>query len=209
MSNHTRDQILESALTLFNQHGEPSISTNHIAGDIEISPGNLYYHFRNKDHIIEQLFHRFETRMNLALSDTEEQLPSVEDIWRQLHIVFECIWDFRFLHRDIIDILGRNRKLRIRYARILQRATHDTIVVLQGMVKANVMQATNAEIDATATNILVLITFWLNYASVRGERNEATSIRQGVVQVLMLLSAFMRDAEREHLNQLCTQQVTL
>ncbi|NON38996.1 TetR/AcrR family transcriptional regulator, partial [Klebsiella pneumoniae] len=52
----TRDRILECALQLFNQQGERSVSTNHIAAHMEISPGNLYYHFPNKQAIIALLF---------------------------------------------------------------------------------------------------------------------------------------------------------
>ena len=62
--------------------------------------------------------------------------------------------------------------------------------------------ASAAEVEATATNILVVATFWMNYASVRGDRDEHESIRQGIVQVMMLLSPLLRDAERVHLNTL-------
>ena len=187
---------------MFNTQGEPHVTTNHIADELEISPGNLYYHFRNKDDIIEQLFARYEERMDTALATPTDRLPGLEDIWLQLHLVFECIWDYRFLYRDLVDILSRNRRLRIRFARILRRADDRAHAVMRGLSQAGVMRASAAELDAAATNILVIATFWLNYASVRGGKDEQVAIRDGIVQVMMLLSPFLRDAERVHLNQL-------
>ena len=73
---------------------------------------------------------------------------------------------------------------------------------MRGMARAGVMRATADEIDAAATNVLVLATFWLNYASVRGDKDEQLAIRAGIVQVMMLVAPFLRDAERVHLNQL-------
>jgi AcrR family transcriptional regulator len=202
MARQTRQRILDTSLAMFNAQGEPNVTTNHIADELEISPGNLYYHFRNKDDIIEQLFQRYEERMDDALASPGGRLPELEDIWLQLHLVFECIWDYRFLYRDLVEILSRNRRLRLRFARILKRADDRAHGVMRGLTQAGIMRASADELDAAATNVLVLSTFWLNYSSARGDRDEQVAIRQGIVQVMMLLAPFLRDAERVHLNTL-------
>ena len=202
MARQTRQRILDTSLAMFNTQGEPNVTTNHIADELEISPGNLYYHFRNKDDIIEHLFARYEERMDSALAAPIGRLPELEDIWLQLHLVFECIWDYRFLYRDLVEILSRNRRLRMRFARILKRADDRAHLVMRGLSQAGVMRASADELDAAATNILVLATFWLNYASVRGDKDEHAAIRSGIVQVMMLIAPFLRDAERVHLNTL-------
>ena len=202
MAKQTHQRILDASLSMFNAQGEPNVTTNHIADELEISPGNLYYHFRNKDDIIEHLFARFEERMDTALAAPQGRLPGLEDIWLQLHLVFESIWDYRFLYRDLVEILSRNRRLRMRFARILRRADEQAHAVMRGLSQAGVMRASVEELAATATNILVIATFWLNYASARGDKDEHASIRDGIVQVMMLIAPFLRDAERVHLNTL-------
>ena len=202
MARDTRERILEASLALFNARGEPNVSTNHIADELEISPGNLYYHFRNKDDIIEQLFARFEERIGEAMTVPEGRLPGLEDIWLQMHLVFECIWDFRFVYRDLVDITSRNRKLRMHFARIFKRAGENAIRIMQGLVRAEVMRASADEIQATSTNILLISTFWLNFSAVRGEQDERESVNRGIHQVLMLIAPFLRDAERVHLHHL-------
>lgn len=204
MARRTRERILEIALVMFNSQGEPNVTTNHIADELEISPGNLYYHFRNKDDIVEQLFAAYETRMDLALAVPQERLPTLEDIWMQLHRVFECMWDFRFLYRDLVDILSRNRKLKLHFGRMLNRAASSASEVLRGLAQAEILRATADEIRASAENVLLLTTFWLNFNAVRNSRADPSQedLNQGIYQVMLLIAPFLRDAERLHLNTL-------
>jgi AcrR family transcriptional regulator len=203
-ASKTRDRILDVSLVMFNERGEPNVTTNHIADELEISPGNLYYHFRNKDDIVEHLFARYEAGMDNALLTPDERLPTLEDIWLQLHLIFETMWQFRFIYRDLVDLTSRNRKLRMHFARILRRAGDSATAVLQGLAKAEIMRATRAEIDATAQNILLVTTFWMNFNAVRGGHSERSSedLTLGIHQVMMLIAPFLRDAERVHLNTL-------
>ena len=204
MSKQTRERILETSLVLFNERGEPNVTTNHIADELGISPGNLYYHYRNKDDIVEQLFARYEARMDQALLVPDGRLPNLEDVWLQLHLVFECMWTFRFLYRDLVDIVSRNRKLKQHFARILNRAAGSAETVLRGLAQAEILRATPDEIRATSENVLLVTTFWLNYNTVRGTRTDANQedLTHGIYQVMLLIAPFLRDAERVHLNTL-------
>jgi AcrR family transcriptional regulator len=200
----TRERILETSLAMFNAQGEPNVTTNHIADELEISPGNLYYHFRNKEDIVEQVFARYEARMDQTLLVPEGRLPNLEDVWMQLHLVFECMWDYRFLYRDLVDIVSRNRKLKAHFARILNRAATSAGEVLLGLAAAGIMRATPDEIRATAENVLLVATFWMNFNIVRNSRSDSDQddLTHGIYQVMLLIAPFLRDAERAHLNTL-------
>ena len=203
-SRQTRERILETSLAMFNAQGEPNVTTNHIADELEISPGNLYYHFRNKEDIVEQVFARYEARMDEALLVPEGRLPNLEDVWMQLHLVFECMWDYRFLYRDLVDILSRNRRLKAHFARILNRAADSAGKVLRGLAEGGLLRATPDEIRATAENVLLVATFWMNFNIVRQVRAESdqNDLARGIYQVMLLIAPFLRDAERAHLNTL-------
>jgi len=206
MTRNTRERILDTSLAMFNAQGEPNVTTNHIADELGISPGNLYYHFRNKDDIVEQLFARYAARIDDALLIPEDRLPNLEDIWLQLHLVFECLWEYRFLYRDLVDILARNRRLKLRFARIMTRASASAAALMHGLTRAGIMRASVAEIEALAENVLLIATFWLSFTAVRGGKTEAAQedLGRGIHQVMMLIAPFLRDEERAHLNGLAS-----
>jgi AcrR family transcriptional regulator len=204
MARQTRERILDASLAMFNAQGEPNVTTNHIADELGISPGNLYYHFRNKDDIVGQLFLRYEARIDEALLVPADRLPNLEDVWLQLHLVFECMWAYRFLYRDLVDILARNRKLKLRFARIMTRAAASAADLMRGLVRAGIMRASAAEIRALAENVLLIATFWQSFSAVRSGKSESAEheLARGVGQVMALIAPFLRETERLHLHRL-------
>src|SRR6185503_9337318 len=117
----TRERILETSLALFSRLGEPHITTADIADEMNISPGNLYYHFRNKDDIIGELYAAYEALVVPMLAVPDDPPPGVEDLWFMLHVLFERMREYRFLYRDLDEITSRNRKIALRFADLLQR----------------------------------------------------------------------------------------
>ena len=94
--NKTRDRIVEASLELFNAQGERSITTNHIAAHLGMSPGNLYYHFRNKQAIIAELFAQYEDRVDAFLRLPEGRALTVGDKTFYLQALLAAMWHYRF-----------------------------------------------------------------------------------------------------------------
>ncbi len=102
----TAERILEVSLELFNRFGEPNVSTTLISAELSISPGNLYYHYPAKDELINTLFDRYE-RALAEILQAADGVENVEDAWLFFHMLFELIWGYRFLYRDLNDLLRR------------------------------------------------------------------------------------------------------
>jgi len=194
----TRERILETALALFNRVGEPNVTTADIADEMEISPGNLYYHFSNKDEIIAELFAAFERRADEVLAVPGERAASVEDLWLTLHLLFEAMWDHRFLFRDLDEILSRNRLLGSRFALIMRRGTRTVIELCRGLVRAGEMMASEREIAALAENVGLVATYWISYQRISaGERSpDVANLDRAAYQVLSIIAPFLRGDAR-------------
>ena len=194
----TRERILELSLRLFNDFGEPNISTTVIADEMKISPGNLYYHFRNKDDIVNSIFANFESEISHLLAAPDGRKPTIEDVWHYLHRMFELVWRYRFFYRDLSDLLSRNRTLELQFKQIFEHKISVAKELCERLRRDQSLQADDAEIEMLSANMVVVATYWLSYEYVQNPRHYtepqamADSLARGCYQVLSLLAPYLR-----------------
>ena len=135
----TAERILEVTLELFNRFGEPNVSTTLISAELNISPGNLYYHYPAKDELINALFGRYETALD-ELLQAADGVRNVEDAWLFFHMLFELIWQYRFLYRDLNDLLSKNRRLETHFQFVLKNKGRAVQAVLDGLARGSAMR---------------------------------------------------------------------
>jgi len=201
----TRERILETALELFNREGEPHVTTADIADEMNISPGNLYYHFGNKDEIIGELYAAFEARVLPLLADPAGRRVDVEDLWLLLHLVFEQMWAYRFLYRDLDEITSRNHRLGARFGELLRRNSSTVVEFCRGMVAGGSMRATEGEIAATARNAVLVATYSMSFHRLmNAARGKPAEIDPGLAayQVLALIAPYLVEDARMLLDRL-------
>lgn len=206
----TRERILETSLILFNDFGEPNVTTQLISDELGISPGNLYYHFRSKDQIIETLFADFERIISETLAAPVRRVPDVEDVWLFLHLIFEGIWQFRFLYRDLNELLSRNRLLETHFKRIIAHKVGTSAKLFQGLVATDDMRATTGEIQTLAVNMTVLATYWLSFEFVSDPRRklDGDALARGAFQAMSLIAPYLVGRSREWFAQLSQEYLT-
>jgi AcrR family transcriptional regulator len=203
----TAERILEVTLDLFNRFGEPNVSTTLISAELNISPGNLYYHYPAKDELINSLFDRYEAALN-ELLNAADGVRDVEDAWFFLHTLFELIWQHRFLYRDLNDLLSKNRRLETHFQAVLRNKTRAIRALLDGMSRSGAITIDSRELEATATSMVVVLTYWLSYEYVRDPRRALEpegaqqALLRGAHHVLHLLVPYLEAAQRTHLLRL-------
>ncbi|MCY0387730.1 TetR family transcriptional regulator [Robbsia sp. Bb-Pol-6] len=198
----TRERILELSLRLFNELGEPNVTTTTIAEEMEISPGNLYYHFRNKDDIINSIFAQFESEIEKRLQFAERR-PTIDEVWHYLKYMADFLWTYRFFYRDLNDLLARNRTLELHFKQIVGHKVRFARDLCEQLVADDEMLATPAQIGVISTNIGVIATYWLSYQFVMNPRqyNEQEAIRtelhQASLQILSIMAPYLRGRSRQ------------
>ena len=203
----TAERILEVTLGLFNRFGEPNVSTTLISAELSISPGNLYYHYPAKDELINSLFDRYDKSLN-ELLNASDGVRDVEDAWFFMHTLFELIWQYRFLYRDLNDLLSKNRRLEMNFQVVLKNKTRAIKILLESMNRSTALRMDAREIEPTATSMVVVLTYWLSYEYVRDPRNALepasaqAALLRGAQHVLNLLMPYLEAGQRAHLQSL-------
>jgi AcrR family transcriptional regulator len=200
----TAERILEVTLELFNRFGEPNVSTTLISAELRISPGNLYYHYPAKDELINALFDKYERSLS-DLLNASDGVRNVEDAWFYMHTLFELIWQYRFLYRDLNDLLSKNRRLETHFQSILKNKTHSIKAMLDSMNRSGAMKIDSRELEPTATSMVVVLTYWLSFEYVRDPRralepeHAELALLRGAHHVLNLLMPYLEINQRNHL----------
>ena len=201
----TAERILDVTLELFNRFGEPNVSTTVISAELGISPGNLYYHYPAKDELINSLYGRFEAALGPLLRAAED-VRNVEDAWLVVHMLFEHIWNYRFLYRDLNDLLSKNRHLELRFQQVLKHKAQAVEALLRGLgASTSPMRPDAPALRPVAAAMVVVLTYWLSFEYVRDPRHAlepetaGAALVRGAFHVLSLLVPYLQAEQREHL----------
>ncbi|WP_372864208.1 TetR/AcrR family transcriptional regulator [Spongiibacter sp.] len=200
----TREKILLASLVLFNDEGEANVTTVDIANELNISPGNLYYHFHGKEEIIQELYSGFELELTDILEAPLQNSLSPQDAWFYLYIVFEQLFKHRYLYRNLNDILQRYPEIDRRFRKLLELKLRSAQAVADELVAANILDASDIQLSRLCDNVVLNLTFWLNYNSLR-ERHcrDDLTIHRGVFQLMSLIAPYLTDDFRYFYDDCC------
>jgi AcrR family transcriptional regulator len=198
----TRDKILQIALGLFNEQGVPNVTLRKIAGKMFISQGNLNYHFKHREDIIEALFLQLIETFEIEKTklDSEEQMD-FQFLIDSTRNEMETLFKFRFFMIDFNQNMRENPKLHEQFKQLEETRRTTYLQIFDLAIKAGVMRAPAFEGEYNGLNerIRVFSDYWIASAEVYNEPIETTVDKYHNLLVEMFFAYFTKDSQREFL----------
>jgi len=202
----TRDKIIKASIDLFNEQGERNVTTNHIAAHLGISPGNLYYHFRNKEDIILSIYEEYAR--NLLLETFPQVSPDVKPldaIIMYMDAVFQMMIKFRFFYSNLPVLLDKNPCLREKYVEVQQSIADRVRQLLISLRSSKIIAIDDSELADIVSILRLVNTFWLSFYQTQNidvEINDAV-FYQGVLKILVILRPYTTVEALPEFNKAC------
>ncbi len=196
-----REHILVVSLELFNNEGEASLSAVDIANELDISPGNLYYHFKGKEEIVAELFARFEDKLQVLLRDVSElqSADSLENNWLNFYLILEQIYSYRFFYRNLNDLLQKYRELERPFNRLIDLKYQYVRSLFQHLLAEGVFETGKmlaVGVDDLAEGVVLTMIYWFNYQDLRKRALDRHGfIQSAVMQVMAQVAPYIAESE--------------
>ncbi len=192
-SELTQARILDAALRLFNERGTATVSTNHIAVAAEISPGNLYYHFADKQEIIRALHDRYAAAHE-GLWDPRPGGPTgLAGLRANLARGMELAWQYRFFERELLALLRADPQLAASYRDVYQRRLAQWVRLGERLAADGILRPPRppATIADLAIAVWLIGQSWLPFLEITGDPQDPRQVGRGGEIVLAVLGPYL------------------
>jgi AcrR family transcriptional regulator len=189
MKRDTKTQILVASLSLFNEQGEPNTTTNDIANEADISPGNLHYHFKKKANLVEALLAEFQADVRRALDPPTGDEITIDDFWAFLHLLLEVLTAYGFLFRDIETLVSTYPKVGHALKGFSKGLTAIMQLYIEALRRNDVLAVDDHEVPVMSRNLVVIALFSERFDEISGVASavdeSALRIARSVLGILL------------------------
>jgi len=196
----TKEKILAGALKLFNESNTQAATTNHIAAALGMSPGNLHYHFKNREAIIRKLYEQMKSQTELPEAEQPQTIGALHEHMLHLSRVY---WAYRFFHRELLFLLSRDPELKALYVRDNLAHRGRILSVLHGLERNGYLRVSFENVlEHLADTTLLATQFWNPFLETLGEPIDETHIGGMFVHIQGAMRPYLTDKGREELARL-------
>lgn len=206
--NKTKRLILDTALSLFNEKGLAQVSLRTLADSMRKSPGNLTYHFKKREEIIETLYYEFVDEVEVKFNQMNPSEIKLNLIFDLISILTETRLKYRFLMRDFTTLIAENPSLKKHYVAVIKKRKAQSLQVFDSLVEQKILRSPELEneYEYLYERIQILGNFWITSALMQGEKLNKTTVDRNFEMVVQIIYPYLTAKGKKEWN-LCFEQI--
>jgi AcrR family transcriptional regulator len=191
LSNRKED-ILEKAIELFNKKGCITTSTRHIADSLGISVGNLYYHYKNKEDIILDIYNQFMEIISEHLGSVKDGISSAFDFYDFLDTQLEIERKYRFLRLEMNALYANYPNIKEELEISILTKSEEFRVLYNHQIKYGYMKKLDEnEMSFIISNTWIIASQWELFWILKKYENEKIRRLHGVLNLLYFIKPYL------------------
>ncbi|WP_326984919.1 TetR/AcrR family transcriptional regulator [Chryseobacterium sp. MYb264] len=199
----TREKIVSTALRLFNERGYSTVTTRHIASELNISAGNLHYHFKHSEDIVKELFMMLKQEMDYTINTLKANgSKDLEALYQYTTSTFEVVYAFRCIFLNFVDILRQIPDIENLYKELNISRKKEFLSVFSDFQRNKVFVENIPDfiLDHMVTQIFIIGDNWMNYNSLTLKLNKEDALKHYIPVFLNLFYPWLT-ADQQKLYQ--------
>jgi AcrR family transcriptional regulator len=203
--NNTRKNILNASKVLFNELGYSQVTIRMIALQLKMSSGNLNYHFKKREHILEALYFEMVEVFDQRINQLDEKSSSLCVIKQEIQGSMTRMMEYQFFWTDLFNLLKQNDNIRKHFEEAYQNRIKGHHFLFKMLRAKNLLQAPTFinEHQFLIERMLDYSNTWL-YASLLYEQKEmnAAYIEHQANILLSMYYPYLTDLGKEEFQKL-------
>ena len=197
-----KDKIIETSLKLFNRDGSHAVTTNHIKDALKISPGTLYYHFKNKEEIVRYIFKGITEEFTRLFENTGSHLTPKE-FMGMVESMYGLLYRYRFFYTDIAMLLQRDAELEKMYMENRKGRYMAQDKLYRVLVASEIIREIESgdELRCIFDNLWMVTDFYFAYTGASLGKIKQSDIKNGVQHYLVMMKPYFTESAINELRE--------
>lgn len=198
-----KDEILQISINLFNTKGCINTSTRHIADELGISVGNLYYYFKNKEEIIISIYEIFMKEVTPHVTSLKDKDDIAFDYHKFLIDQMEYELKYRFLRIEMNNLFSKYPTVKNTFVKgMLIKLEQMKNMFLHQMKYGYTKELDTKELEFLISNTWTIVTQWEIFWILKDVKNEKQRRKNGILNLLYFIKPYLTKKGLEKSNLL-------
>jgi len=204
MKQNTKQKILQTALTLFNTNGLSKVTLRTIANHMQISQGNLNYHFKKREQLIEILYYQLVTNIDKRMMTLSTKDINLKTMYNICSVILKEFYNYRFILLDFTQLMRSQPLIKSHYKKLSLERKSQIIPLFLGLIEKKIIRPEkfDFEYENLYLRIQIIADFWMSSLSVQDAPIDRKITKKYVLIIFENIYPYLTEKGIEEYNKL-------